>query len=325
MALHSNELGELFNPEDHEPPKNPFAKYADLHPVMHGYDVVPRRKLPARKCDICDREYEPAATHQRYCSTECRKEAKRNRERERVRKVECPERHKVFETKVNNKKYCSDECRNAARRVHRKALRAAGLAVLIALLPSIAFANAHDTDEPLEVMDIPIKIEGGKMAHGTGAAIVSVRAQDGAEDTIAYDVDNVPETVQETPSWEPETAQIGYSQTTDGYYGYVAEYNELYNTDGPSHEMPGWHDGYLETYYSDTVMRHYMSDQWTVDSEGFYRDGDYYIVGVDINDTNPNTGEPYQIGDVVDTGKGQALVMDYGSGARVHDFYVHGW
>lgn len=120
-----------------------------------------------------------------------------------------------------------------------------------------------------------------------------------------------------------EEEQAAYYEPT--YYDYVssgiyyAEYSDAYNEDGPSHTMPGWYDGYLETYYSDTVARHYMSDQWTVDDEGFYRDQDgRYIIGVDI-------AEGIELGTVVDTGKGEAIVMDYGSGAHVHDFYVHGW
>ena len=44
MALFSNEHGEFYNPEDFEPPRNPFAKYAELRPVMHGYDA-PRRAI----------------------------------------------------------------------------------------------------------------------------------------------------------------------------------------------------------------------------------------------------------------------------------------
>ena len=98
---------------------------------------------------------------------------------------------------------------------------------------------------------------------------------------------------------------------------YYAEYNELYNDNGPSRSMPGWYDGYLETYYSSNTMYHYRTDEWTVDDEGFYRDDQgRYIVGVDI-------AEGIDIGTEVETGKGTAVVMDYGSGAHVHDFYTN--
>lgn len=100
---------------------------------------------------------------------------------------------------------------------------------------------------------------------------------------------------------------------------YYAEYNDIYNDNGPSRSMPGWYDGYLETYYN--ASAHYLASEWTLDDEGFYRDdAGRYVVGVDINDVNSDTGKQYQYGDVVQTGRGEGVVYDYGSGAHVHDF-----
>lgn len=136
-----------------------------------------------------------------------------------------------------------------------------------------------------------------------------------------YEAEQAAIEAEQQAVWEAEQAYYepvyyDYAPSSGIYY---AEYSDAYNEDGPSHTMPGWYDGYLETYYSDTVARHYMSDQWQVDDEGFYRDQDgRYIIGVDI-------AEGIELGSVVDTGKGEAIVMDYGSGAHVHDFYVHGW
>ena len=108
----------------------------------------------------------------------------------------------------------------------------------------------------------------------------------------------------------------GYSYN-DSYYGndiYRAEYNPMYNEDGPTHSMPGWHDGYLETYYN--ASSHYLASTWTLDDEGFYHDANgRYVVGVDISHQDEM---PY--GTVVETGKGEGVVYDYGSGAEVHDF-----
>ena len=120
-------------------------------------------------------------------------------------------------------------------------------------------------------------------------------------------------------AWEAEQAYYTDS-STPSYSGggtYYAAYSSAYNTDGPSRTMPGWFDGYLETYYSSNTLHHYRTNEWSVDSEGFYRTSDgYYVVGVDINEGIP-------LGTVVDTGKGEAVVMDYGSGAHVHDFYTN--
>ena len=95
---------------------------------------------------------------------------------------------------------------------------------------------------------------------------------------------------------------------------YYAEYSDAYNTDGPSHTMPGWYDGYLETYYN--ASSHYLAPTWTLDSEGFYHDENgRYVVGVEISHADEM---PY--GTVVQTGKGEGVVYDYGAGAEVHDF-----
>ena len=95
---------------------------------------------------------------------------------------------------------------------------------------------------------------------------------------------------------------------------YYAEYSDAYNEDGPSHTMPGWYDGYLETYYN--ASSHYLASTWTLDSEGFYHDENgRYVVGVEISHADEM---PY--GTVVQTGKGEGVVYDYGAGAEVHDF-----
>ena len=123
---------------------------------------------------------------------------------------------------------------------------------------------------------------------------------------------------EEQAAWEAEQY---YAQSYTPYYGggiYVAEYSDAYNTDGPSRTMPGWYDGYLETYYD--ASRHYLASTWTVDSEGFYHDENgRYVIGVDVSHMDEM---PY--GTVVETGKGEAVVYDYGSGAEVHDFAVAG-
>lgn len=126
------------------------------------------------------------------------------------------------------------------------------------------------------------------------------------------------EIAEEQAAWEAEQAayyEQQYYQPT--YYGggiYYAEYSDAYNTDGPSHTMPGWYDGYLETYYN--ASSHYLAPTWTLDSEGFYHDENgRYVVGVEISHADEM---PY--GTVVQTGKGEGVVYDYGAGAEVHDF-----
>lgn len=122
----------------------------------------------------------------------------------------------------------------------------------------------------------------------------------------------------EQAALEAEQAYYGGGYVDSGaYYGggiYYAPYSDAYNVDGPSHTMPGWYDGYLETYYN--ASSHYLASTWTLDSEGFYHDANgRYVVGVEISHADEM---PY--GTVVQTGNGEGVVYDYGSGAEVHDF-----
>lgn len=282
MTLMMNELGELYRPEDFEPPRNPFAKYAKTPASKLDDEPVRARAKPSKvynkKCDICHEPFVTGHKDQKYCSDECRKEAKRRS--------------------------------NAKRR--RGAIAASSLSVVLALVyPLVACA-----DEPLEVMDLPLRhaIVGGSMSHGM-ATIVEPQAPEAVEEPDRDFAAEHPDADFAADDVEPDY------QPTDGYYGYVAEYDPMYNTDGPTREMPGWHDGYLETYYP--ASNHVWASEWTVDEDGFYHDSTgRYVIGVDKYDTNPNTGQPYQYGDIVETGKGEAVVLDYGQGARVHDFAV---
>ena len=123
----------------------------------------------------------------------------------------------------------------------------------------------------------------------------------------------------EQQAWEEQQyyESYAYAPSYDAGYSsgiYYAEYSDAYNTDGPSHTMPGWYDGYLETYYN--ASSHYLAPTWTLDSEGFYHDENgRYVVGVEISHADEM---PY--GTVVQTGKGEGVVYDYGAGAEVHDF-----
>lgn len=110
-----------------------------------------------------------------------------------------------------------------------------------------------------------------------------------------------------------------------GSGGYDMPYSELYGEHGPVPGMPGWYDGNVETIYE--ASGHYLASEWTLDSDGFYHDSEgRYVIGVSIDATNPDTGEGYKYGDVVQTGKGEAVVYDYGQGVNnVHDFATSGW
>ena len=103
-------------------------------------------------------------------------------------------------------------------------------------------------------------------------------------------------------------------------------YEEWYEpTYYPAYDMPtdgltmqggvNYHDGRTETYYSSNVLYHYRTGEWTLDSEGFYRDSDgYYVVAA----------SDMEQGTVFEGSKGECKVYDCGCADGVTDYYV-GW
>lgn len=191
----------------------------------------------------------------------------------------------------------------------------AALAMRLAIIAGCSSANAQQLDDARDAQamqtfatvatDKPVPVV--VIEHEAEPAPVTETVDESAQDEA-----EAPEDEQQ--AYEPEAEYVeDYSGT------YYAEYSELYNTDGPSRTMPGWYEGYLETYYD--ASAHFMAGEWTLDSDGYYHDSEgRYVIGVDVNDVNPETGEGYQYGDVVQTGRGEAVVYDFGQGAHVHDF-----
>ena len=66
---------------------------------------------------------------------------------------------------------------------------------------------------------------------------------------------------------------------TSGTEGFSAVWANMGNT-GTITKAKGvnYFDGRRETYYSSNVLYHYLTPTWTLDEEGFYHDGDYYVI-----------------------------------------------
>lgn len=203
------------------------------------------------------------------------------------------------------------------------------LGILIAFAPifggtllagcSTAKANTPEPSESsysMEVSDSP--------APASPYSGVKTSVADSTSNAVATFKVKEPEPEPEAASEEEYYEEPYYEETYydggDAYYGggYAVPYSDMYNSNGPTREMPGWHDGNVETYYSSNVLYHSRTSEWTADEEGFYRDSDgRYVIGVDIN-------SGLQYGDIVETGKGEAVVVDYGAGvSNVHDFYTN--
>ena len=73
-------------------------------------------------------------------------------------------------------------------------------------------------------------------------------------------------------------------------------------------------NGTRETAYSSQVLYHYRTSEWTADEYGFYRtDEGYYVVA--SND--------YPEGTVIETTRGEAMVLDGGCDNGIVDFYTN--
>lgn len=96
--------------------------------------------------------------------------------------------------------------------------------------------------------------------------------------------------------------------------GTLNTYQQQPSTSGTDFKTQGVIDynGRSETWYSSNVLRHYRTDEWTADEQGFYRtDEGYYVVASDA----------YEQGAIIETSRGLAQVLDSGCGENI-DFYV---
>lgn len=97
----------------------------------------------------------------------------------------------------------------------------------------------------------------------------------------------------------------------------AVDYSALFASMGSSGSLTkasgvNYYSGRRETYYSSNVLYHYLTPTWTLDSEGFYRDGDNYVVAA--SDMPQGTTFPCS--------KGTCIVLDTGCPAGTTDYYV---
>lgn len=97
----------------------------------------------------------------------------------------------------------------------------------------------------------------------------------------------------------------------------AVNYSALFASMGSSGSLTkasgvNYYGGRRETYYSSNVLYHYLTPTWTLDSEGFYRDGDNYVVAA--SDMPQGTTFPCS--------KGTCIVLDTGCPAGTTDYYV---
>lgn len=97
----------------------------------------------------------------------------------------------------------------------------------------------------------------------------------------------------------------------------AVDYSALFASMGSSGSLTkasgvNYYGGRTETYYSSNVLYHYLTPTWTLDSEGFYRDGDNYVVAA----------SDMPQGTIFPCSKGTCIVLDTGCPAGTTDYYV---
>ena len=115
----------------------------------------------------------------------------------------------------------------------------------------------------------------------------------------------------EQAAWEAEQAAYYeptyYQPTYGGVQGDPDGLNSFVGVvDGPN--------GTIETAYSSNVLYHYRTSEWAPDEYGFYRTSDgYYVVA----------SNEYEEGTVIETSRGEAMVLDGGCAEGYIDFYTN--
>jgi len=101
------------------------------------------------------------------------------------------------------------------------------------------------------------------------------------------------------------------------YYGYTTGYSGVSGDPDGLNSFVGIIDGpngTRETAYSSNKAYHYRTSEWAPDEYGFYRtDEGYYVVA--SND--------YEQGTVIETSRGEAMVLDGGCDSGIVDFYTN--
>lgn len=109
-----------------------------------------------KQCPVCGKEFETNRNYQKYCSPQCKKEAKRQNNARRYKHknpklIICPMCKKTFLRTEGNQKYCSPECASEAHRISaRECLRSKRLKKKIEACKA-KYNNCFSCDMPVGV------------------------------------------------------------------------------------------------------------------------------------------------------------------------------
>lgn len=180
---------------------------------------------------------------------------------------------------------------------------AAALALCALLLGGCATASAA---EPREAACFE-RVDDAAMAVDPGASGVAGTTQE----REAESAQGTQEPQGQADAAEPVEAEPWGGGGPAGAYAPEAEL--AYTGDGFEQQGVREFGGRTETWYSSNAARHFRTDEWTVDGEGYYRDADgFYVVAA----------SDLAQGETIETSKGAAKVYDSGCAGGVTDFYT---
>lgn len=131
-----------------------------------------------------------------------------------------------------------------------------------------------------------------------------------AEEKAAAEAKAAEEAKKATEAKKTSSASTSSGKTNSTTKTYASSGSGLTKSSGVN-----YHNGRKETYYSSRVLHHYRTNEWTLDSEGFYRTSEgYYVVAA----SDKKQGSTFQ------GSKGVCQVLDSGCASGTTDYYV-GW
>ena len=138
----------------------------------------------------------------------------------------------------------------------------------------------------------------GEIGEWIDSIITDYEAEKAAAEQAALEAD---QKAYYEPYYEPVYYAPSYVQgDPDGLNSFVGV------VDGPN--------GTIETAYSSNVLYHYRTSEWEPDEYGFYRTSEgYYVVA----------SNEYEEGTVIETSRGEAMVLDGGCAEGYIDFYTN--
>lgn len=115
---------------------------------------------------------------------------------------------------------------------------------------------------------------------------------------------------------ESQNVQISYANNTSSSAQSNSSSVAYYESNGSGLTKSAgvnYYNGRRETWYSSSVLYHYKTGEWTLGSDGVYRDSDGYIIVASSD---------LAYGSTVDTSLGAGKVYDSGCAAGTSDIYT---